>query len=81
MFARIYTHSKQAIHSKIARMLLDEEGIPYEVLVIPAMEMVMRSKGTTPFGWIVELDGKPGFAVNWKELYRLLEDHNMFRKF
>lgn len=81
MFAHIYTHSKQPVHTKMARELLEEEGVPYQMHVVTPPEMIRRSRGTTPFGWIVEIDGKPGTAVNWKELYCLLEQHDMFSKF
>lgn len=81
MYANIYTHSKQPIHTKLARELLEEEGVPYQLKVVNPPEMIRRSRGTTPYGWIVEIDGKPGTAVNWKELYLLLEKHNMFSKF
>lgn len=78
LHAIIYVHTEY--HSGIRQlpvMLLEEERIPYEVRVVKPAEIIMRSKGRVAFGWVIELHNGAGVATNWKELYRILEDHGM----
>ena len=77
--AIIYTQSERKGGLKLPILLLEEEGIGYEIRIIKPQELIIRSKGRVAFGWIVELSCGTGSATNWKQLYCLLAENGLFR--